>query len=120
VELRALVALAAEQVSHVPVARLVPVAEQVSHAPAAVAEQPVAVVAALAAEPLERLARAAAVAKARLANQSARNAKSSNKEVLQALVAQLCHVATAAPAFAFVAARAFKTLPTRSMAMPVN
>jgi hypothetical protein len=60
-----------------------------------------------------RSVRAEAAVLQRLASRSARNAKSLNKEWLQALVAQLCHVAMVQQFFVCVAVRASKTLPTK-------
>jgi hypothetical protein len=118
-------------------AQLAPVAHRVQalpvahHALASVAELPVPVAAllasadhvrrvaqvlvavAMAVEPLVRSVRVEAVVLQRLVSRSARNAKSSNKEWLQALVAQLCHVAMARPFCVCVAVQASKTLPTR-------
>jgi hypothetical protein len=108
----------AAQDSPVPVARQVPVAVQVLLVPVAA----VALRAAAVAEPAQPvlLARAVAVARARLASRSERSAKSLSKEVHRAWVARLCHVATAAPAFACAAVQAFKTLPTRLTVTPVS
>ena len=64
-------------------------------------------------EPPVRSVRAVAAVHPRLASRSARNAKSSNREWLRALVAQLCHVATAQPFCGYVAVQASKTLQTR-------
>jgi hypothetical protein len=64
-------------------------------------------------EPLVRSVRAVAVVHRRHASQSVRNAKSSNREWLLALVAQLCHVAMVLPSYVCVADQASKTLPTR-------
>ena len=97
----------------------VPVVAQDSLAQLAVAVAQRVVPVAVLVQPVP-LARAVAVAKARLASQSVRNAKNLNKEVHLALVAQLCHVATAAQAFVCAAVLACKTLPTRLMAMPVS
>ena len=120
-------ALAAQAAHPVPVvstaqvAHPVPVAAQVSLAqPVAAVAQLAAVVAAPAVAPLVLSARVAVVARARLASQSVRNAKSSNKEVCRALVAQLCLVAMAPPVFVCVAVQAFKTLPTRLRQMLVS
>jgi hypothetical protein len=111
---------AAAQVSHAQVALRVPVAAQVFLAQAVAVALRVAVVAAQAVEQLELSVKAAAAAKVKPASQSVRNAKSSNKEVHRALVAQLCHAETVAPAFVCAAVLAFKTLPTRLTAMPVS
>jgi hypothetical protein len=70
-------------------------------------------VAATVVAPRVRSVRVEAVALQRPVSRSARNAKSSNREWLQALVAQLCHVATAQPFYAYVAVQASKTLQTR-------
>jgi hypothetical protein len=113
-------ALVAVQVSLAQVALQALAAEQAFRVPAAVAAQRVAVVAARAAEQLVLSVKAAAAVKARLASRSVRNAKSLNKEAPRALVAQLCHVATAARAFACAEVLAFKISLTRLMAMPVS
>jgi hypothetical protein len=80
----------------------------------------VVAVAVLAVEPLVRSVRAVLAAHRRHVSQSARNAKSTSRDKLQALVAQLCHAATATPFCACVAVRASKILPTRLMPMPVS
>jgi hypothetical protein len=70
-------------------------------------------VAATVVAPPGRSVRAEAVVLLRLVSRSARNAKSSNREWLQALVAQLCHVAMATRFCDFVAVQASKTSQTR-------
>ena len=62
---------------------------------------------------LVRSERAEAAVLQRPVSRSVRNAKSSNREWLRALVAQLCHVATAQPFCGYVAVQASKTLQTR-------
>lgn len=56
----------------------------------------------------------------RPASRSVRNAKSLNKEWLQASVAQLCHVAMALPSSVYVVEQASRTSPTRLMPMLVS
>jgi len=80
----------------------------------------VVAVAVLAVEPLVRSVRAVLAGHRRHVSQSARNAKSTSRDKLQALVAQLCRAATATPFCACVAVRASKILPTRLMPMPVS
>ena len=80
----------------------------------------VVAVAELAAVLLVHSVRAAHAVRLRHVSQSARNAKSTSKDKLLALVAQLCHAATATPCFACVAVRASKILPTRLMPTQVS
>jgi hypothetical protein len=64
-------------------------------------------------EPPVRSVRAEVAVHQRPASRSARNAKSLNREWLRALVAQLCHAATAQPFCACVVVPASKTSQTR-------
>jgi hypothetical protein len=73
----------------------------------------VVAVAATVVAPLVRSVRVEAVVLPRLASRSVRNAKSSNREWLQALVAQLCHAAMEPPCYVYVAVPAFRTSLTR-------
>jgi hypothetical protein len=91
----------------VPVAQLLALADHVRLV-AQVLEVAVTVV-----ELLVRSVRVEAAVLQRLVSRSARNAKSLNREWLQALVAQLCHVAMVQQFFVCVAVRASKTLPTK-------
>jgi hypothetical protein len=71
--------------------------------------------------PLAPSVKAAVVVSQRHVSQSARNAKSLNREAtLRRLVVQLFHAAMAAPSSVCVVAPAFKILPTRLMQMPVS
>jgi hypothetical protein len=110
-------ALAVAPVAHSVLASVAEPLVQVEQQPVSVAHvlQVVLVlaVAATVVAPLVRSVRVEAVALQRPVSRSARNAKSSNREWLQALVAQLCHVATAQPFYAYVAVQASKTLQTR-------
>jgi Fe2+ transport system protein B len=56
----------------------------------------------------------------RLASQSVPREKNSNKEVFQALVAQLCHAVMARQLFVCAVVLRFKISQTRLMPMPVN
>lgn len=91
---------------------------QVSVPHVRVALQPAAVVVA-AALPVHSV-RVALAVRQRPASRSVQSAKSSSREAHQALAVQLFHAATAPPYFAFVAALAFRTLPTRSMRTQVS
>jgi hypothetical protein len=99
-----------------------PVAAQ--HQPSAPLVQVVARVVAVvvpAVAPLAHSVKAAVVVSQRHVSQSARNAKSLNREAtLRRLVVQLFHAAMAAPSSVCVVAPAFKILPTRSTQMPVS
>jgi hypothetical protein len=98
------------------VAGLLPVVALVHHAQVALLVVALVVaVAVSAAEPQVPSERVVLADHLRLANQSVQSAKSTSKDKLLALVAQLCHVATATPFFVCVAAQAFKTSQTRSM-----
>lgn len=72
------------------------------------------------AEPQVHSERAGLAVRQRLASQSVQSAKNTSRDKHQALVAQLCHVATATRCFVCAAVPAFKTLPTRSMPTPVS
>jgi hypothetical protein len=72
------------------------------------------------AEPQEHLVRAALAVKARQENPSVQNAKNLNKEVFQALEAQLFHAAMAQLSFGYVVALQSKISQTRLMPMPVS
>jgi hypothetical protein len=81
---------------------------------------PVVAVAASAEELLVPLVRAALAEAEKLASQNARREKNSNKEVFQALVAQLCHAAMEQQLFVYAAVHRFRTSQTRLMPMPVS
>jgi hypothetical protein len=85
-----------------------------------VEDQPVVAVAALAEELLVPSVKAELAEAVKLASQSAPREKNSNKEVFQALVAQLCHVVMEQQLFVCVAVHRFKTSQTRLMPMPVS
>jgi hypothetical protein len=116
------VALVVQDLAAVPVVLVVQVSVAVLQA--LVARQPVLVahvrrvaqvpeVAVTVVEPPVRSVRAEAAVHQRPVSRSARNAKSLNREWLRALVAQLCHVATAQPFCVFVVVPASKTSQTR-------
>jgi hypothetical protein len=85
-----------------------------------VEDLPVVAVAALAEELLERLVRVEHAEVDEPVSQSAPREKSSNKEVFQALVAQLCHAVMEQQLFVCAAVHRFKTSQTRLMPMPVS
>jgi hypothetical protein len=85
-----------------------------------VEDQLAAAVAVLAEELLERLVRVEHAEAEEPASPSAPREKNSNKEVFQALVAQLCHVAMEQQLFVCDAVHRFKTSQTRLMPMPVS
>jgi hypothetical protein len=74
----------------------------------------------LAEEPLVRLVKAALAVAEKLASQSVPREKNSNKEVFQALVAQLCHAGMEQQLFVCAAVHRFKTSQTRLMPMQVS
>jgi hypothetical protein len=80
--------------------------------------QPEVAVAVLAEELLERLERVERAEAEKPESQSAPREKNSNKEVFQALVAQLCHAVMEQQLFACDAVHRFKTSQTRLMPMP--
>jgi hypothetical protein len=80
----------------------------------------VAVAAESVAEPQVRLVKVALAVKARQENPSVQNAKNLNKEVFQALEAQLFHAAMAQLSFGYVVALQSKISQTRLMPMPVS
>jgi hypothetical protein len=80
----------------------------------------VVAVAELAEEPLVPSVRAALAVEEKLASQSVPREKNSNKEVFQALVAQLCHAAMEQQLFVCAAVHRFRTSRTRLMPMPVS
>jgi hypothetical protein len=110
-------ALAVVPVVHSVLVSVAEPQEQVEQQPVSVAHvHLVALVLAVAATVvalLVRSERAEAAVLQRPVSRSVRNAKSSNREWLRALVAQLCHVATAQPFCGYVAVQASKTLQTR-------
>jgi gamma-glutamyl:cysteine ligase YbdK (ATP-grasp superfamily) len=83
-------------------------------------DQPAVAVAVLVEVLLERLVRAEHAEAEEPENQSAPKEKNSNKEVFQALVAQLCHAAMEQPLFVCAEVHQFKTSQTRLMPMPVS
>jgi hypothetical protein len=83
-------------------------------------DQPAVAVVALAEELLVPSVKAELAEAVKLASQSAPREKNSNKEVFQALVAQLCLAATEQQLFACAAVHRFKTSQTRLMQMPVS
>jgi hypothetical protein len=83
-------------------------------------DQPAVAVAVLVEELLERLVRAERAEAAEHESPSAPREKNSNKEVFQALVAQLCRAATEQQLFVCAAVHRFKTSQTRLMPMPVS
>jgi hypothetical protein len=85
-----------------------------------VEDQPAVAVAVLVEELLERLVRVEHAEAEEPASPSAPREKNSNKEVFQALVAQLCHVAMEQQLFVCAVVHRFKTLQTRLMPMPVS
>jgi hypothetical protein len=85
-----------------------------------VEDLPAVAVAALAEELPVPSAREALAVAVKLASQSAPREKNSNKEVFQALVAQLCHAAMEQQLFVCAAVHQFKTSRTRLMPMPVS
>jgi hypothetical protein len=85
-----------------------------------VEDQPAVAVAVLAEEPPERLVRVERAEAEEPASPSAPREKNSNKEVFQALVAQLCHAAMEQQLFVCAVVHRFKTSQTRLMPMPVS
>jgi hypothetical protein len=85
-----------------------------------VEDQPVVAVAVLAEELLERLVRVEHAEAEEPASPSAPREKNSNKEVFQALVAQLCHAAMERQLFVCAAVHQFRTSQTKLMPMPVS
>jgi hypothetical protein len=85
-----------------------------------VEDLPAVAVAELEEELLVPSVRAALAVAVKLASQSAPREKNSNKEVFQALVAQLCHAAMEQQLFVCVEVHRFKTSQTRLMPMPVS
>jgi hypothetical protein len=83
-------------------------------------DQPAVAVAVLVEELLERLVRAEHAEAEEPESQSALREKNSNKEVFQALVAQLCHAVMEQQLFACAVVHRFKTSQTRLMPMPVS
>jgi hypothetical protein len=83
-------------------------------------DQPVVAVAVLVEELQERLARAEHAEAEEPESQSAPREKNSNKEVFQALVAQLCHAVMEQQLFVCAEVHQFKTSQTRLMPMPVS
>ena len=85
-----------------------------------VEDQPAVAVAVSVEELLELLVRVGHAEAAELESLSAPREKNSNKEVFQALVAQLCHAVMEQQLFACAAVHRFKTSQTRLMPMPVS
>jgi hypothetical protein len=85
-----------------------------------VEDLPAVAVAALAEEQLVRLVKVALAEAEEPVSQSVPREKNSNKEVFQALVAQLCHAAMEQQLFGCAAVHLFKTSQTRLMPMPVS
>jgi hypothetical protein len=85
-----------------------------------VEDQPAVAAAVLAEELLERLVKVEHAEAEEPESPSAPREKNSNKEVFQALVAQLCHAAMEQQLFVCAAVHRFKTSQTRSMPMPVS
>jgi hypothetical protein len=83
-------------------------------------DQPVVAVAVLVEELQERLVRVVPVEAEEPESQSALREKNSNKEVFQALVAQLCHAVMEQQLFVCAVVHRFKTSQTRLMPMPVS
>jgi hypothetical protein len=83
-------------------------------------DQPAVAVAVLVEELQERLVRAEHAEAEELESQSAPREKNSNKEVFQALVAQLCHAVMEQQLFVCAVVHRFKTSQTRLMPMPVS
>jgi hypothetical protein len=83
-------------------------------------DQPVVVAAVLVGELLERLVKVEPAEAEEPASPSALREKNSNKEVYQALVAQLCHAAMEQQLFVCAAVHRFKTSQTGLMPMPVS
>jgi DNA primase len=83
-------------------------------------DQPAVAVAVLVEELLERLVRAEHAEAEEPESQSAPREKNSNKEVFQALVAQLCHAVMEQQLFACAVVHRFKTSQTRLMPMLVS
>jgi hypothetical protein len=82
--------------------------------------QPAVAVAVLVEELLERLVRVEPAEADEPESQSALREKNSNKEVFQALVAQLCHAVMEQQLFVCAVVHRFKTSRTRLMPMPVS
>jgi hypothetical protein len=85
-----------------------------------VEDLPAVAVAALAEEQLVHLVKVALAEAEEPVSQSVPREKNSNKEVFQALVAQLCHAAMEQQLFGCAAVHLFKTSQTRLMPMPVS
>jgi gamma-glutamyl:cysteine ligase YbdK (ATP-grasp superfamily) len=83
-------------------------------------DQPAVAVAVLVEELLERLVRVVPAEAEEPESQSEPREKNSNKEVFQALVAQLCHAVMEQQLFVCAAVHRFKTSQTRLMPMPVS
>jgi hypothetical protein len=83
-------------------------------------DQPAVEVAVSVEELLERLVRAEHAEAEEPESQSALREKNSNKEVFQALVAQLCHAVMEQQLFVCAVVHRFKTSQTRLMPMPVS
>jgi hypothetical protein len=85
-----------------------------------VEDQPAVAVAVLVEELLERLVRVVPAEAEEPESQSEPREKNSNREVFQALVAQLCHAVMEQQLFVCAAVHRFRTLQTRLMQMPVS
>jgi hypothetical protein len=83
-------------------------------------DQPAVAVAVLVEELRERLVRVEHAEADEPESQSAPREKNSNKEVFQALAAQLCHAVMEQQLFVCAAVHRFKTSQTRLMPMPVS
>jgi hypothetical protein len=83
-------------------------------------DQPAVAVAVLVEELLERLVRAEHAEAEEPESQSEPREKNSNKEVFQALVAQLCHAVMEQQLFVCAVVHRFKTSQTRLMPMQVS